>query len=111
LGEVVVPVADMRAARSSYLAWDSRGSWPKRLNANGAAVDVGNREEKEDEEEEVEEEVEVTEAISEGENGIYGILLLLWCVGCRGKMRACEGPTSSWGLYLCTLMGWGGEDF
>ncbi|KAI0284365.1 hypothetical protein BGY98DRAFT_590925 [Russula aff. rugulosa BPL654] len=31
----------MIAARSSYLAWVSRGSWPKRLKANGAAVEVG----------------------------------------------------------------------
>ncbi len=68
-GEEEEEVVDMRAARSSYLAWDSRGSWPKRLNANGAAVDVGNRENEEEEEEE-----EDTEAISEGENGIYGIL-------------------------------------
>jgi len=34
----------MIAARSSYLAWVSRGSWPKRPKAHGAAVDVGNRE-------------------------------------------------------------------
>jgi len=39
---------DMRAARSSYLAWDSRGSWPKRPKAHGAAVEVGNREKEED---------------------------------------------------------------
>ena len=38
---------DMRAARSSYRAWDSRGSWPKRPKAHGAAVDVGNREKEE----------------------------------------------------------------
>lgn len=41
LGEEVV---DNRTARSSYLAWDSRGSWPKRPKAHGAAVEVGNRE-------------------------------------------------------------------
>jgi hypothetical protein len=57
---------DMIAARSSYLAWDSRGSWPKRLKANGAVVEVGNRE-KEDE--------------GEGEDDIYEIILLLWCGG------------------------------
>jgi hypothetical protein len=34
----------MMAARSSYVAWVSRGSWPKRPKAHGAAVDVGNRE-------------------------------------------------------------------
>lgn len=54
--------ADMRAARSSYLAWDSRGSWPKRPKAHGAAVDVGNREKEE-----------------EGEDDIYGFCSdLVW---------------------------------
>ena len=45
LGEEPEEEPDMRAAaRSSYLAWDSRGSWPKRPKAHGAAVDVGKRE-------------------------------------------------------------------
>jgi hypothetical protein len=48
-GEVEEEGVDMRAARSSYLAWDSRGSWPKRPKAHGAAVEVGNREKEEDE--------------------------------------------------------------
>jgi len=47
LGEEEDGVEDMRAARSSYRAWDSRGSWPKRPKAHGAAVDVGNREKEE----------------------------------------------------------------
>ncbi len=56
---------DMRVARSSYLAWDSRGSWPKRPKAHGAAVDVGNREK---------------EAILEDEDDIYdsGVMLGWW---------------------------------
>lgn len=59
---------DMRAAaRSSYLAWDSRGSWPKRPKAHGAAVDVGNREKE-----------EVTEGILEREDDIYDFCRL-WC--------------------------------
>jgi len=37
----------MIAARSSYIAWDSRGSWPKRPKAHGAAVEVGNSEKEE----------------------------------------------------------------
>jgi hypothetical protein len=36
--------ARMRLARSSYFAWVSRGFWPKRPKAHGAAVDVGNKE-------------------------------------------------------------------
>ena len=31
-------------ARSSYVAWASRGFWPKRLKAQGAAVEVGKKE-------------------------------------------------------------------
>jgi hypothetical protein len=50
---------DMRVARSSYRAWDSRGSWPNRPKAHGAAVEVGNREKE-----------EVTEAILEREEDI-----------------------------------------
>jgi len=38
----------MILASSSYCAWDSRGSWPKRPKAHGAAVDVGNREKEEE---------------------------------------------------------------
>lgn len=63
LWEGVEVVEDMRVARSSYLAWDSRGSWPKRLKANGAAVEVGNRENEEE------------EVIEEGEDDI---LFILW---------------------------------
>jgi len=36
--------ARMRVARSSYFAWVSRGFWPKKPKAHGAAVDVGNKE-------------------------------------------------------------------
>jgi len=36
--------ANISEARSSYAAWVSRGCWPKRPKAHGAAVDVGNRE-------------------------------------------------------------------
>ena len=36
--------ANIRDARSSYAACVSRGFWPKRPKAQGAAVDVGNRE-------------------------------------------------------------------
>jgi hypothetical protein len=63
LGEEEEEEVDMRAARSSYLAWDSRGSWPKRPKAHGAAVDVGNREKE--------------EAILEREDDIY-VVLLIW---------------------------------
>jgi hypothetical protein len=59
---------DMRVARSSYLAWDSRGSWPKSPKAHGAAVDVGNREKE-----------EVTEGILEDEDGIYDYAAVVWC--------------------------------
>jgi len=58
----------MRVARSSYLAWDSRGSWPKSPKAHGAAVDVGNREKE-----------EVTEGILEDEDGIYDSAAVVWC--------------------------------
>ncbi|KAH9966088.1 hypothetical protein BC827DRAFT_794065 [Russula dissimulans] len=37
--------ARMSVARSSYVACVSRGFWPKRPNAHGAAVDVGKKEE------------------------------------------------------------------
>lgn len=40
--------AMMILASSSYCAWDSRGSWPNRPKAHGAAVDVGNRENEEE---------------------------------------------------------------
>jgi hypothetical protein len=36
--------ARMSEARSSYVACVSRGFWPKRPKAHGAAVAVGNRE-------------------------------------------------------------------
>jgi hypothetical protein len=39
---------EMMAAKSWYVAWESRGSWPKRLKAHGAVVDVGNREKEDD---------------------------------------------------------------
>jgi hypothetical protein len=82
---------DMRVARSSYLAWDSRGSWPKRPKAHGAAVDVGNREKE--------------EAILEREDDIYVIWfcgvggddwgdwvgLCVWRWGGVGKMRPWRG--------------------
>jgi hypothetical protein len=32
------------ATKSSYVAWVSRGFWPKRPKAQGAVVDVGKRE-------------------------------------------------------------------
>jgi hypothetical protein len=44
--------ANIRDARSSYAAWVSRGFWPKRPKAHGAAVDVGNREKGAEEEDE-----------------------------------------------------------
>lgn len=59
--EVVEEEEDMRAARSSYLAWDSRGSWPKRPKAHGAAVEVGNREKEDD------------------EDDIYDSAAVVWC--------------------------------
>jgi len=34
----------MTAARSSYVAWVSRGFWPKRPKAQGAVVEVGKKE-------------------------------------------------------------------
>ena len=37
----------MAAVKSSYFAWLSRGSWPKRPKAHGAVVEVG-KNEKED---------------------------------------------------------------
>ena len=45
--------ANIRDARSSYAAWVSRGFWPKRPKAHGAAVDVGNREKGAEEEEDI----------------------------------------------------------
>jgi hypothetical protein len=36
------------AAKSSYFAWLSRGSWPKRPKAHGAVVEVGKNEKEED---------------------------------------------------------------
>jgi len=45
--EAVECPREMIVARSSYIAWDSRGSWPKRPKAHGAAVDVGNSEKEE----------------------------------------------------------------
>jgi len=59
---------DHRVASSSYLAWDSRGSWPKRPKAHGAPVDVGNREKE-----------EVTTEEEDEEDDIYDFLLL-WVV-------------------------------
>ena len=44
--------ANIRDARSSYAAWVSRGFWPNRPKAHGAAVDVGNREKGVEEDEE-----------------------------------------------------------
>lgn len=49
LGVDVEEEEDMRAASSSYLAWDSRGSWPKRPKAHGDVVEVGKREKEEGE--------------------------------------------------------------
>jgi len=45
--------AKMRVAKSSYFAWVSRGFWPKRPKAHGAAVDVGNREKGAEEDEDI----------------------------------------------------------
>lgn len=71
-------VEDMRAARSSYRAWDSRGSWPKRPKAHGAAVDVGNRENAE---------------LEEGEDDILWFCLL-W------------GAATVFPLGVCVWRGW-----
>jgi hypothetical protein len=114
LGEEEEEEVDMRAARSSYLAWDSRGSWPKRPKAHGAAVDVGNREKE--------------EAILEREDDIYVILLIwsgvvrgrlgdwvglcVWRWGGVGKMRPWRGTPIPVCLYLCApLMGEADFDF
>lgn len=91
---------DMRVARSSYRAWDSRGSWPKRPKAHGAAVEVGNREKE-----------EVTEAILEREADIYDsaavwVAYSLWCVsgwmewGCR-RNASLARDTPSPCAYIC----------
>jgi hypothetical protein len=45
--------AKMRVAKSSYFAWVSRGFWPKRPKAHGAAVDVGKREKGAEEDEDI----------------------------------------------------------
>lgn len=93
---------DMIAARSSYLAWDSRGSWPKRLKANGAAVEVGNRE-KEDEGE------------GEDEDDIYERLFCYCGVGAGGCVggKKCflgEGHHHPYGAYICAVrLDGGGE--
>jgi hypothetical protein len=73
----------MIAAKSSYLAWDSRGSWPKRLKANGAAVEVGNREKEEEE--------DIFAAV---------VLGLVWGVGVGKKMLPCKGHHPH-GAYIC----------
>ena len=75
----------MRVAKSSYRAWDSRGSWPKRPKAHGAAVEVGNREKE-----------GVTEAMLEREEDIYDSSCC-----CTGRL-GCLFPLAS----VC-MDGWG----
>jgi hypothetical protein len=102
-GEVEEEEEDMRAARSSYLAWDSRGSWPKRPKAHGAAVEVGNREKEEDE-------VDISDSAAVVWCRSVRLAGRLVCVcleggwGCsrNGKMRPWRGapPSSCACLYL-----------
>ena len=107
LGEEEEEEVDMRVARSSYRACDSRGSWPKRPKAHGAAVEVGNREKE-----------GVIGAMLEREEDIYdssccctgrlGCLFPLASVcmdgwGCREKMRPWRGTPILVCLYLCLL--------
>lgn len=86
-------VEDMRAARSSYRAWDSRGSWPKRPKAHGAAVDVGNREnaELEEDEDDIYGSVCCGGVYEWGCYSIFPLGLCVWRGGCREKCDLGEG--------------------
>jgi hypothetical protein len=92
----------MIAARSSYVAWVSRGSWPKRPKAHGAAVDVGNREKEVTADDE-----DISSSVWGGwwcGGGWIGIgisgLPLIWEGGVGGKSAAWRG-TPCLMAYIC----------
>ncbi len=76
--------ARMSEARSSYVACVSRGFWPKRPKAHGAAVAVGNREKE-------------AGILDEEEEDIFWVSRCWWCVRVGHLVR---GLGSNLCLYL-----------
>ena len=87
--------AKMRVAKSSYFAWVSRGFWPKRPKAHGAAVDVGNKEKGAEEDEDISgaSVVQLVEWLVKlgGRSLLFSLCRSPNAVGGVKRVRACEG--------------------